>query len=617
MTTSNKILSEITIFNKYAKYNPDLKRRETWDEICNRYELMMISKYPNLQSEITNSMEFVRSKRVLPSMRAMQFAGTPIFKNESRIYNCAYLPVDDYRAFNESMFLLLGGTGVGFSVQKHHIDKLPPISKPTKEKKYMIADSLEGWADAIKVLVKSYFGYNQYKPKFNYTDIRNKGMRLITAGGKAPGPEPLKIALTHLEAIFERKQNGDKLTSLDCHDIMCHIADAVLSGGIRRSAMISLFSHDDYDMMECKFGNWWELNPQRGRANNSAVLEREVVTEEKFKSIWKKIELSGSGEPGVYWTNNKDWGTNPCCEIALKPFQFCNLCEVNVSDVVNQEDLNMRVGVAAFFGTLQAGYTDFHYLRSIWRKTTEEDALIGVGMTGIASGKVLDLDLVEAADIVKKINKIISNRIKINSAARATTIKPSGTTSCVLGTSSGIHAWHNDYYFRRIRVTKNDPLYGYMFMYHNEIVEDDQLKSHDTAIITIPQEAPTGSILRTESVLDLLNRISKFNLQWVKEGHAKGDNANNVSATVSIKPEEWGLVGDWMYENRSTYNGISVLPYDNGSYIQAPFENCTKEQFDELSKSLTDIDLTKIVENDDNTEHSQELACAGGSCSIE
>ena len=617
MTTSNKILSEITIFNKYAKYNPDLKWRETWDEICNRYELMMISKYPNLQSEITNSMDFVRNKRVLPSMRAMQFAGTPIFKNESRIYNCAYLPVDDYRAFNESMFLLLGGTGVGFSVQKHHIDKLPPISKPTKEKKYMIADSLEGWADAIKVLVKSYFGYNQYKPKFNYTDIRNKGMRLITAGGKAPGPEPLKIALTHLEAIFERKQNGDKLTSLDCHDIMCHIADAVLSGGIRRSAMISLFSHDDYDMMECKFGNWWELNPQRGRANNSAVLEREVVTEEKFKSIWKKIELSGSGEPGVYWTNNKDWGTNPCCEIALKPFQFCNLCEVNVSDVVNQEDLNMRVGVAAFFGTLQAGYTDFHYLRSIWRKTTEEDALIGVGMTGIASGKVLDLDLVEAADIVKTINKIISNRIKINSAARATTIKPSGTTSCVLGTSSGIHAWHNDYYFRRIRVTKNDPLYGYMFMYHNEIVEDDQLKSHDTAIITIPQEAPTGSILRTESVLDLLNRISKFNLQWVKEGHAKGDNANNVSATVSIKPEEWNLVGDWMYENRNTYNGISVLPYDNGSYIQAPFENCTKEQFDELSKSLTDIDLTKIVENDDNTTHSEELACAGGSCSIE
>ena len=616
MTTSNKILSEITIFNKYAKYNPDLKRRETWDEICNRYELMMISKYPNLQSEITNSMEFVRSKRVLPSMRAMQFAGTPIFKNESRIYNCAYLPVDDYRAFNESMFLLLGGTGVGFSVQKHHIDKLPPISKPTKEKKYMIADSLEGWADAIKVLVKSYFGYNQYKPKFNYTDIRNKGMRLITAGGKAPGPEPLKIALTHLEAIFERKQNGDKLTSLDCHDIMCHIADAVLSGGIRRSAMISLFSHDDYDMMECKFGNWWELNPQRGRANNSAVLEREVVTEEKFKSIWKKIELSGSGEPGVYWTNNKDWGTNPCCEIALKPFQFCNLCEVNVSDVVNQEDLNMRVGVAAFFGTLQAGYTDFHYLRAIWRKTTEEDALIGVGMTGIASGKVLVLDLVEAADIVKKINKIISNRIKINSAARATTIKPSGTTSCVLGTSSGIHAWHNDYYFRRIRVTKNDPLYGYMFMYHNEIVEDDQLKSHDTAIITIPQEAPTGSILRTESVLDLLNRISKFNLQWVKEGHAKGDNANNVSATVSIKPEEWNLVGDWMYENRNTYNGISVLPYDNGSYIQAPFENCTKEQFDELSKSLTDIDLTKIVENDDNTEHSQELACGSGNCEI-
>lgn len=311
MTISNKILSDITIFNKYAKYNPELKRRETWEEICDRYENMMIQKYPHIATNISDNMIFIRNKHILPSMRAMQFAGTPIFKNESRIYNCAYFPVDDYRAFNECMFLLLGGTGCGYSVQKHHVDKLPSINKPSKSKKFMITDSLEGWADSVKALVKSYLTDTQYKPRFDYSDIRAKGVRLKTAGGKAPGPEPLKIALTYIEAIFERKKDGDKLTTLDCHDIMCHIADAVLSGGIRRSAMIALFSHDDYEMMECKFGNWWELNSQRGRANNSCVLDRNEITVDQFKEIWSKVEMSGSGEPGVYWTNNKDWGTNP------------------------------------------------------------------------------------------------------------------------------------------------------------------------------------------------------------------------------------------------------------------------------------------------------------------
>lgn len=615
MTTSNEILSKITIFNKYAKYNPVLQRRESWSEICDRYEQMMITKYPNLKEDILVKMILIRNKKILPSMRAMQFAGAPIWKNESRIYNCSYFPIDNYKAFSEAMFLLLGGIGVGYSVQKHHIDKLPQIVKPTKNKKYMIGDSLEGWADAVKVLVKSYFGHNQYKPRFDFSDIRHKGARLVTAGGKAPGPEPLKICLAHIESILERKADGSKLTSLECHDIMCHIADAVLSGGIRRSAMISLFSPNDNEMLECKFGNWWELNAQRGRANNSVVLDRNTTTKESYNEIWKKIELSGSGEPGIYWTNNIDWGTNPCCEIALKPYQFCNLCEVNVSDITSQEDLNTRVSVAAFFGTLQAGFTDFHYLRSIWKKTTEDDALIGVGMTGIASGEILKYDLSVAADIVKNTNLEIANLIGINKAARATTIKPSGTTSCVLGTSSGIHAWHNDYYLRRIRVMKNDPLYNYLYMYHNNLLEDDKLRS-DTGIITIPQEAPQGSILRTESAMELLDRISKFNLEWVKLGHRKGDNTNNVSATVSIKPEEWVIVGEWMWHNKHTYNGISVLPYDNGSYIQAPFENCTKGEFEALNKHLIDLDLTKIIEEDDLTSFTDQAACAGGACEI-
>lgn len=630
MELNNEILSQITIFNKYAKYIPELNRRETWDEICDRYQNMMIEKYSSLSKEITENMLFIRDKKVLPSMRAMQFAGPAIKKNNSRLYNCAYFPVDDYRAFSEAMFLLLGGTGIGYSVQFHHIEKLPEILKPSKEKKYLIGDSLEGWADAIKALVKSYFGITRYKPRFDFTDIRQKGARLVTAGGKAPGPAPLREVLAKIEGVFEKYENGDKLKSIDVHRIMCHIANSVLSGGIRRSAMIALFSFDDVEMTECKYGNWWEQDECFGRANNSAVILRNKVKKDEFLELWNKIEMSNAGEPGIYFTNDKDWGTNPCCEIALRPFQFCNLCEVNVSDITDQTDLNKRVHVASFFGTLQAGFTDFHYLRPIWRSTTEKDALIGVGMTGIASSKVLNMDLKEAAEVVKKVNYNTSKFIGINSAARTTTIKPSGTTSCVLGTSSGIHAWHSLYYIRRIRIMKNDPLYTYLVINHPELIEDDKMRTHDTAIICIPQMAPKGSILRDESALDLLERTKKFNIEWVREGHKKGINTNNVSATISIDKskeyqtedsysnplDEWEVVGEWMWNNKNTFNGLSVLPKDNGSYIQAPFTDCTKKEYEELMKHLTALDLTKVVEIDDNTEHSQEAACAGGSCSI-
>lgn len=324
-TTNNQILSEITIFQKYAKYLPKEQRRESWLEICTRYRDMMSEKYPTLKKEIDTNIGLILNKKVLPSMRALQFAGKAIERNNSRIYNCAYLPIDDYRAFSETMFLLLGGTGVGYSVQKHHVENLPVITKPQKQKKYLVTDSLEGWADAIKVLMKSYFGLSNYKPRFDFSDIRPKGSLLKTAGGRAPGPEPLKICLTHIEAILERKNDGDKLSPLECNDIICHLANSVLSGGIRRSACICLFSIDDEQMISCKSGNWWELNEQRGRANNSVVIERGSITKEEFDILWKKIEVSNAGEPGIYWTNNKDWGTNPCCEIALKPFQFCNL----------------------------------------------------------------------------------------------------------------------------------------------------------------------------------------------------------------------------------------------------------------------------------------------------
>jgi len=620
MNISNKILSDITVYMKYAKFVPELNRRETWYELVTRNKQMHIKRYPALKDEIESVYELVYDKKILPSMRSLQFGGKPIEISPNRVYNCAYLPIDHIDAFSETMFLLLGGTGVGYSVQKHHVISLPPLNKPyaKRTRRFLIGDSIEGWADAIKVLMKSYFGERrQSKIEFDFSDIRPKGAQLVTSGGKAPGPQPLKECVLKIKGILESKEDGDTLTTLETHDIVCHIADAVLAGGIRRAALISLFSADDEAMIGCKSGHWWEESPQRGRANNSAVLMRHKVTKEFFMDLWKRVELSGAGEPGIYLNNDKDWGTNPCCEIALRPFQFCNLCEVNASDIESQDDLNKRVKAASFIGTLQAGYTDFHYLRDIWRETTEKDALIGVSMTGIGSGTVLGYDLKKAAQLVKRENVRVAKLIGINPAARCTTVKPAGTTSLALGTSSGIHAWHNDYYIRRIRVGKNESMYKHLSVNHPELIEDEYFRPHDTAVISIPQKAPAGAIMRTESPFDLLERIKKIATEWVVPGHKNGSNTHNVSATVSLKKEEWETAGDWMWDNRKHYNGLSVLPYDGGTYTQAPFEDITEDKYNELMTSLTDVDLTKIIEIEDETDLAGELACAGGACEIQ
>jgi len=939
MDISQEILSDITVHMKYAKYVPGLERRETWDEIVTRNMDMHIKKYPHMEMQIRDAYEYVFEKKVLPSMRSLQFGGKPIEINPTRIFNCSYLPIDHIDAFSEVMFLLLGGTGVGFSVQKHHVEKLPEIRKPNpnRTRRYLIGDSIEGWADAVKVLVKAYFGENTSTPVFDFSDIRPKGAMLVTSGGKAPGPQPLKDCLHNIKKVLDSKHDRDKLSPIEVHDIVCHIADAVLAGGIRRAALISLFSADDDEMIAAKSGAWWELNPQRGRANNSAVLLRHKIDKDFFMDLWKRVELSGAGEPGIYFSNDKDWGTNPCAEISLRPHQFCvagdtklitrdglcridevvdkdieiwngkrwsavtpfqtgvadrlhrvffsdgsfldatdnhkflvktrfettyrevetldliellrttkyglqipranvvyedgksvdhayemgfilgdgccyngqviadlykndlvleldgrsgkvnkthrgtekvriafpwaeysfcetlkydeglpselftwdresilqfvagwadadgtqaskgiriygredkirdaqmlltkigidasvnlmenegvetnlglrknavwylqitktceiparrlrcdneqgakhkgkhqlvvhvetlnglhpsfcltepdlhqcvfnnvltkqcNLCEVNVSNIESQEDFNERVRAATFIGTLQAGYTNFHYLRDVWQRTTEKEALIGVGMTGIGSGVVLNYNMKEAAGIVKKENERVAELICINKAARTTTVKPSGTSSIVLGTSSGIHAWYNDYYLRRIRVGKNEAIYSYLLLNHPELVEDEFFRPHDTAVITIPQKAPAGSILRTESALDLLERVKKVSLEWIKAGHRSGANSHNVSATISIKPDEWETVGEWMWRERDIYNGLSVLNYDGGSYQQAPFEDCDKEKYDTLMASLTAVDLTKVVEFQDNTNLAGEVACGASGCEL-
>jgi ribonucleoside-triphosphate reductase len=617
MDLEKKILSDITVHMKYAKFLDAENRRENWGELVDRNMSMHIKKFPELKKEIVETYKLVRDKKILPSMRSMQFGGKPIEVSPNRIFNCAYAPADDVRVFGEIMFLLLGGTGVGYSVQRHHVERLPEIRRPSSKRtrRFLIGDSIEGWADAVKALMESYFKGSS-KLRFDFSDIRPKGARLVTSGGKAPGPQPLKECLVKVEGILDAKENGDKLTPIEVHDVICHIADAVLAGGIRRAALISLFSADDEDMLGAKAGAWWELNPQRGRANNSVVLMRHKITKQSFMDIWQRVEESRSGEPGFYLSNDKEWGCNPCCEIGLRPFQFCNLVEINVSDVTTQEELNLRSRSASFIGTLQASYTDFHYLRPIWKRTTERDALIGVSMTGIASGGVLDLDMSEASLEVKKVNKDIAKRIGIKTAARQTCVKPAGTTSLALGTSSGIHAWHNDYYIRRLRVGKNEAIYSYLVNNLPELIEDCRFRPHDTAILSVPQKAPEGAITRHETALDLLERVKKVSNDWIQPGHGNGNNTHNVSATVTIKDGEWETVGEWMWNNRGIYNGLSVLPHDGGTYVQAPFEDCDKETYQRMLEMVKNVNLDLVIETTDETDLSGEIACGGGACEI-
>ena len=658
MDKNLNILGDLVHHMKYAKYDESKGRRETYEETVNRNMQMHIGEYPELKTEIEETYEFVRDKKVIPSMRSMQFAGVAIDVNPSRIFNCSYLPVTSIDAFNETMFLLLSGCGVGYSVQRHHVEQLPEIRKPIASRRYLIQDSIEGWADAIKVLMKSYFA-DRSLPLFDYRAIREKGAQLVISGGKAPGPDPLRKCLNTIQTMLERKQNGDKLSTIEAHDIQCIIADAVLAGGIRRSALISLFSIGDDDMMKCKSiqhaeieevidrvnGSihvrvnvndtqktvwipeddynklekeqklqWFYLYPERARSNNSIVMARSLITEDVFKQRWEVIQSSGSGEPGLYFTNNVELGTNPCCEISLNAHQFCNLTSINVSNLIDQEDLNERAKAAAFLGTLQASYTDFHYLRAVWKKITEKEALLGVSLTGIASINVLDYDFTEAANVVVDENERVAELLGINPAKRVTCITPEGTGSLVLGTSSGIHAWHNHFYKRRIRVGKNEAIYEYLKKELPELVEDEVFGNG--AVITVPVRAPEEAIVRSEDVIAFLERVKYFTEVWVKPGHKGGMNTHNVSATVSIKPNEWDKVSDWLWANHDSFNGLSFLPYDNGTYVQAPFEDITIEEFDKFSQYVKTIDLEDVLEINDNTDLQGELACSGGVCEV-
>lgn len=670
-----KNLSDIIAWSKYARYLEDEKRRETPDEIIQRNMDMHLTKFEGtgLEDEIREVYDqFVWPKKIVPSMRSFQFAGEPILREggSQRIYNCSYAPVTAPDVWREFMLLLLAGVGVGYSVQRHHIRQLPTVKPRSKEtEKYTIPDSIEGWALAIDKLMVSYFSGGA-RVEFDYSQIRHKGALIHISGGRAPGAEPLRNTIEQIEGLIDKiiEDRGEtQLKPIEVHDTICLVSEAVLSGGIRRSALISLFDNDDEEMLNAKSisKKWWEFAPYRARANNSAVFHRDHTKKKDFNRMWEAVENSGTGEPGVFWTSDWDAGTNPCGEIALFPSydeegsvnggEFCNLTEINAATVTSQEDFNARSRAAAFLGTLQAAYDDLSpLLREGWKKTVEEERLLGVSITGIASGRLDNLNVEEAAEEAKRENARIAKIIGINSAARVTTTKPSGTSSLWLSgsvadeggepqyVSSGIHAYHAPYIIRRIRLNKQEAMYKYLAKNHPHMVEDENFDPENTAVISFPIKSPEGASYRDEPIDEMLNRVYRFNTEWVKTGHRAGVNRHNVSVTISIRHtdqrqkrlrpvkrvlqkfglqfnpanDEWDYVREWLWKHRDTYGGISVLPAMDAWYPQLPFEDATKEDYEKLLSSMTSIDVSQITEEEDFTDLQGELACSGGACEV-
>lgn len=619
MDQGSKLLSAITTFLKYSKYLPDLKRRETLTETIDRSRQMDLERFPQLQEQILAAYTDVDNLLVMPSMRKLQFAGDAILRNHARSYNCSFAHLKRPRAFSEGLFLLLSGVGFGYSVQRRHVDQLPKIKQPTDSYEFQIPDSIEGWAMALEALMCAYME-GRPEPTFDYSAIRPKGSYLVTTGAKAPGPRPLSIMLSKVRSMLKAAV-GRKLKPIEAHDIMCVVSDCVVSGGVRRSAMISLFDRDDQEMLGCKSGEWWKTAPYRMRSNNSAVLHRVHTTYEEFMRVYIACRDSKAGEPGIFWTNDYELGTNPCAEISLKDRQFCNLSTINMTKVASMSDLYQASRSASILGTLQATYTDFTYLDEGWRQVTEEDALLGVSMTGVADNwKAFGYQpskLMQATAIIRDTNIELAEKIGINPAARLTTLKPEGTASCVLRSSSGVHGRHASKYVRNMRILKSEPLYQYLLTVVPELVADDQMDKAG-AILSIPVRSPDGAITRDdETALQMFDRVLHMNQFWVRMGHISGKNPHNVSATVSVKDHEWDELGQRLWLKRDLYAGISLLPHDGGSYVQAPFECVDDEKFSELESKLSEVDLTQVTEESDNTARGEQSACAGGGCAID
>jgi len=604
-----KLLSDIAFFRSYSAILED-GTKETWEEVCDRYENMLLEKYPHMLTTIYGAMEHVRAKKVLPSMRGLQFAGNAILRENARLYNCSFVNVTSFKDFADAMYLSACGTGVGYSVQRRHIEQLPVIQARVDAVQFFsVPDTREGWADSMIHLL------NDAHTVFDYSRIRPEGTRLST-GGTASGHSHLKVCHEKTRKVL-MGAIGRQLRPIEVHKIMTYIADAIVAGGVRRSAMICLFDRNDEEMLNAKTGEWWNTNPSFARANNSAVLPRGETTREEFDAIMEACYRSQAGEPGVFWTNDLDWGTNPCAEIALRSRQFCNLTEINVAAAEDRHALRSMVWAATVIGTFQAGFTEFKYIHPDWSKNAQEDALLGVGMTGQAERPDLMTAeiLSDLADYSKHVNAMIADLIGINRAKRIGTVKPSGTTSTVLGTASGIHAAHAPYYFRRIRISKQDPVAKYLkTVLPEDAIEHSSWEPHND-IIKLPVKMD-GITRHDESALQLAERAKMVRNSWITKSHREGQNYHNVSLTINYKSHEEKELTDWMWDNREYYGGISLLPFSDATYANAPFEDCTEEQYNDLESRLPVVDLSTVQYEEKDDGRASSAACEGGLCEI-
>jgi len=627
---SNQLPTDYQTFiatSRYARWLEDENRRETWSETVSRY-IQYISKTGLPEEELAELEEAILNLEVMPSMRALMTAGPAADRDNTCIYNCSYLPVDNIRAFDEAMFILLCGTGVGFSVERQAITNLPVVPEhfDTTSEVIAVKDSKEGWAVALRALITQL--YAGIIPQWDLSGIRPAGARLKTFGGRASGPEPLNDLFKFVVEKF-KTATGRKLTSIECHDIMCKIGEVVVVGGVRRSAMISLSNLSDGRMAHAKSGNWWDNEGQRALANNS-VAYTDKPDMEGFMREWLSLVESKSGERGIFSRTAADkhvekngrretgheWGTNPCSEIILRPYQFCNLTEVVVRESDDLKSLKRKVRMATILGTAQSTFTKMPYLRKIWQKNTEEERLLGVSLTGIMDNPVLSKNtdskrwLAEMKQVAIDTNAEYADKLGVPVSAAITCVKPSGTVSQLTDTASGIHARHSDYYIRTVRGDNKDPLTR--FMQDSGIpAEPCVMKPDSTTVFSFPTKSPTGAVTRDDmTALEQLELWKTYALNWCE---------HKPSVTITVRDEEWMSVGAWVYANFDICSGISFLPHSDHTYAQAPYQDIDKETYEELKKQMpSTIDWTalSLYEKEDTTTGGQTLACTAGACEL-
>jgi ribonucleoside-diphosphate reductase alpha chain len=630
MTPYNTFIAK----SRYSRFLDDKNRREHWGETVARYfDFMSLHLSRKLNYELTSELrnelqEAVTNLDVVPSMRAVMTAGTALERQNVAAFNCSYLPIDDAKAFDEAMYILLCGTGVGFSVEQKYVTQLPEVPDQlfASQTSIMVSDSKEGWAKSLRQLIALL--YSGEIPKYDVSKVRPAGARLKTFGGRASGAQPLEDLFKFVISKFKTAA-GRKLSSLECHDILCKIGEVVVVGGVRRSAMISLSDLTDDKMAHAKAGNWWDGQGQRALANNSATYE-ETPAIGQFMREWTSIYESHSGERGIFNREasqqqaakngrrdaSYEFGTNPCSEIILRPYQFCNLSSCIIRSTDTEADILNKVRLATILGTFQASLTNFPYLRKIWQKNTEEEALLGVSMTGILDNHLLnDPDDKELPGLLEKLrdaavatNAEFAAAIGINQSVAVTAIKPEGTVSQLCSTASGIHPQHSQYYIRRVRADNKDPLTQFMLK-SGFIGEPCVMKPESTTVFSFPVAVAEGALLRED-----LTAVEHLRLWLIYQRHYC---EHKPSVTISVLEKEWMEVGAWVYKHFDEVTGVSFLPMDGGTYRQAPYEECTEEDYKKLlDQQPSGIDWDNFQEYDDNVEGAQMLSCTAGGCSI-